>query len=89
MTTVHMIATIDSTTHPPQVVDVSLINEPWETAMLPHSTKRCYVNLWKSTGKSWDEAVANMREEICGPRGYPGLRWALHWLDSDGARPAV
>lgn len=85
MDTVYLIATIDSTATPPKVSGVSLISEPWETATLSHSAKRCYVNLWKSTGKDWDEAVANLRDEIGGERGYPGMRWALAWLDSGGA----
>ena len=84
MKTVYLIATIDSTTTPPRVVGVSLIGEPWETATLSHSAKRCYVNLWKAEGKDWDEAVANLRDEIAGPRGYLGMEWALRWIDLGG-----
>jgi hypothetical protein len=83
MNTVYLIATIDSMSDPPRVVGVSLIGEPWEIATLSHSPKRCYVNLWKSEGNDWDDAVANLRDEIAGPRGYPGMQWALAWVDSE------
>ena len=90
MSTAYLIAVIDSTSNPPQIAGVSILSERWQTATLRHSPTRCYVNLWESSGKDWEEARANLREEIEGPRGYPGLHWALAWVDSsDNKHPDV
>ena len=75
MSTAYLIAVIDSTSNPPQIAGVSILSERWQTATLRHSPTRCYVNLWESSGKDWEEARANLREEIEGPRGgHEGAR---------------
>lgn len=86
MKVVYLVATLDATQKPPCVIGVSLVGEPWAKMTLPHSAERCYVNLWEAKGVDWDDAVANLRDEIAGPRGYPGMHWALAWIDRDRAK---
>lgn len=84
MNTAYLIATIDITTDPPSISGVSIIGESWQTATLPHTTKRCYTNLWHSNGTDWEDALANLRTEV---GQYPGLRWALAWVDAARGDP--